>query len=68
MSLITWSDEFSVNIKEIDNQHRQLIEMVNQLQRAMKEGKGAAALNDILQRLIDYTDYHFSTEERMMEA
>jgi len=68
MSLLTWSDEFSVNIKEIDNQHRQMFEMVNQLQRAMKEGKGANVLNDILQRLIDYTDYHFSTEERLMEA
>lgn len=68
MSLITWSDDFSVNIKEIDNQHRQLIELINQLQRAMREGKGANVLNDILQRLIDYTDYHFSTEERLMEA
>lgn len=68
MSLITWSEEFSVNIKEVDNQHRQLIEIINQLQRAMKEGKSASVLNDILQRLIDYTDYHFSTEERLMEA
>ncbi len=68
MTLITWMDEFSVNIKEIDNQHRQLVEMINQLHRAMREGKSAQVINDILNRLIDYTEFHFATEERLMEA
>ncbi|PWH17777.1 MAG: hemerythrin [Anaerolineae bacterium] len=61
-------DDFSVNIKEIDNQHRQLIEIVNQLHRAMREGKSSQMINDIINRLIDYTQYHFETEERLMEA
>jgi hemerythrin-like metal-binding protein len=68
MTLITWMDDFSVNIKEIDNQHRQLIEIVNQLHRAMREGKSSQMINDIINRLIDYTQYHFETEERLMEA
>lgn len=68
MSFLTWSDEYSVNIKEIDNQHRKLIEIINQLHEAMTEGKGGSVLDDTLQRLLDYTDYHFSAEERLMEA
>jgi hemerythrin len=68
MSLITWSDEYSVNIKEIDNQHRQLVEMLNELHRSMRAGQSGQVLGNLLQRLIDYTEYHFSTEEKIMEA
>jgi len=34
----------------------------------MREGKSSQMINDIINRLIDYTQYHFETEERLMEA
>jgi len=68
MSLITWSDEYSVNIKEIDKQHRQLVEIINQLHRAMRDGSSRQIMKDTLTRLIDYTDSHFTTEEDLMSA
>lgn len=66
MALFVWDDKFSVNVKEIDEQHKRLIGMINELHDGMKSGSGKTALAPVLKRLIDYTMYHFSTEERYM--
>lgn len=63
MALIEWNDDYSVNVKEIDQQHQKLIGMINDLHDAMSEGKGKTVLSDILNRMIQYTKEHFSTEE-----
>ena len=63
MALIVWNDSFSVGIKQIDDQHRKLLGLVNSLFDAMKEGKGKDIMGDILTDLITYTVFHFSTEE-----
>lgn len=65
MSLIEWKDSLSVKIMDIDNQHRELIRILNELHEAMKTGKAKNVLNDILNRLIGYTKSHFKTEERL---
>lgn len=67
MPLMTWSDDYSVNIKAIDEQHRQLVNMVNDLHHSMLAGRSIDTLHDILKRLIEYTSVHFSTEEKLME-
>ena len=67
MNLIHWNDDLSVNIKEIDEQHRTLIDMINSLHSAMGSGKGKKTMGKVLGRLVDYTKSHFVTEERLME-
>ncbi len=67
MPLIAWDDSISLNISEIDNQHKQLVKILNELFDAMKDARGFEVLDDILKRLIDYTEYHFSTEERYFD-
>lgn len=67
MALLSWNDAYSVNIREIDDQHKKLIDMINKLHDAMKVGKGAEVLGDILKSLIDYTGSHFATEEKYMK-
>ncbi len=64
--LFQWSQKYSVNVKEIDQQHIRLFDLINDLHDAMKVGKSQRVMADILQGLIDYTDYHFSTEEKYM--
>lgn len=66
MALLTWSDKYSVNVKEIDDQHKKLISLLNELHTAMSAGKGKDILSGVLKNLIDYTAYHFSTEEKYM--
>ena len=67
MGLFAWKEEYSVNVKEIDHQHRQLVDMVNELYDAMSQKKGKEVLGTILAKLINYTGTHFSFEEKLLE-
>jgi hemerythrin len=63
MDLIKWDDSLSVNVAKIDQQHQDLILMINDLHGAMKQGKGKDVLGKIVNGLINYTATHFKTEE-----
>ncbi len=63
MALFEWNNELSVNVAEIDGQHKQLIGMINNLNEAMKQGKGKDALEKTLTDLFSYAQKHFATEE-----
>lgn len=60
-----WNNNLSVQIKQIDDQHKKLVGMVNELHRAMKSKKSNAVMGGILDRLIEYTATHFATEEKL---
>lgn len=66
MAIITWSSTLSVNIKQFDEQHRKLVDMVNGLHDAMKQGRGSEVLGPLLDKLVAYTVTHFADEERLM--
>lgn len=66
MTLITWSDSYSVNSPEMDAQHKKLVAMINDLHDAMKDGHGKEALGRTLDGLIDYAGIHFADEEKLM--
>ncbi len=68
MALLTWSDKFSVNVKQFDDQHKKLIDIVNRLHDAMKVGKGKEVLGEVLNALITYTQTHFAAEEKLMKG
>ncbi len=63
MAFIAWTDELSVDIGEIDEQHKKLINMINDLSYAMSKGKGRDVIEAILVGLRDYTVEHFAHEE-----
>jgi len=63
MALIKWDDSLSVNVGEIDQQHKKIIASINELNDAMKSGKGNDAVGAIINNLIKYTVTHFKTEE-----
>ncbi|MGE0087100.1 MAG: bacteriohemerythrin [Desulfococcaceae bacterium] len=67
MIYFRWNDKYSIGIEEIDAQHRQLVQMVNELYEAMYAGQGREALGKVLSSLILYTQTHFQTEERFMK-
>jgi hemerythrin len=67
MALITWKDQYSVNIKAIDAQHKKLVELINQIHDATKAARGKDVLEKILFELVTYTKVHFSAEEQLMK-
>ena len=61
------NDSFSVNIVRIDQEHKKLFEMINDLTDAMKAGQGKDVLGGILDGLLSYTASHFQTEENYFQ-
>jgi len=64
--LFVWDDSFSVNLKDIDKQHLVLVDIINDLHRAMLTGQANDKLGDIFKGLLDYTNTHFRFEEDLM--
>jgi len=62
-----WSPEYSVNIKTIDDQHRELVNILNRLFVAVSRREGDKAIAGILDALVSYTETHFALEERLMQ-
>ncbi len=68
MAFIDWNENLSVQIKELDDQHKKLIALINELNEAMRVGKGKDIMAKILASLVDYTKYHFGAEEKLMQT
>jgi hemerythrin-like metal-binding protein len=66
MSLITWNDQLTVGIEEIDQQHHKLVQLINGLHNHMLAGDASEIMNKVLDRVIEYTGFHFGTEEQLM--
>jgi hemerythrin len=62
-----WNESLSVNVAEIDLQHKKLIDMINELNNGMKVGKGQEVLGKIVGELVSYSVTHFQTEERYFD-
>jgi len=66
VTIIQWTEAMSVGVEDLDNDHRVLIDLMNQL-------AGADARHDrinleaVLDELVDYTVFHFEKEEQYME-
>jgi hemerythrin len=67
MAFINWNESYSVHIKQLDEQHKKLFQIVNALYDAMKNGKGNDVLAGVFDELINYTKLHFSTEENLLK-
>jgi hemerythrin len=64
--MIAWSDEFSVDIQEIDEQHKCLVGLINKLYEALARKDSADVIEQVFDELIRYTRVHFSVEECLM--
>jgi len=67
MALFTWSDKYSVGVKDMDNQHKVLVDILNELYEAMQTNQSKEILGKTITKLVSYTKTHFANEERYME-
>jgi hemerythrin-like metal-binding protein len=65
MTLVEWNEKMSVGVSIIDDEHKQLLGMLNQLYDAMQAKQSSDALAKVVDGLIAYTVYHFKHEEAL---
>jgi len=65
--LISWHDSFTVNNIVIDNQHKRLIEIINNFYEIVSTSQDKNEIARIFEELKRYTNYHFKAEEHMLE-
>ncbi len=68
MPYFQWSDSLLMGIKAIDDQHRQLVDMVNSLHDAVEASGQHCPAPDLVARLKAYAAEHFHVEEGYMQA
>ncbi|MEJ2373051.1 MAG: bacteriohemerythrin, partial [Sulfurimonas sp.] len=61
--IFPWNEQFETGLKKVDEQHQKLVQILNKLAANQANLANEEALNKIFEELIDYTDYHFKTEE-----
>jgi len=64
---VKWNDSYSVGIESIDNDHKKLLGLINQLQTASHYSTDENMVDEILNELVNYTKYHFDREEVMLK-
>ncbi len=65
--LISWTDDLSVGVGIIDEQHKGLVDLINELNAAMRQRRSDSVLVGVLERLKQYTVKHFATEEEFFD-
>lgn len=68
MTYFAWSEDYSVHLRVIDNDHKDLVNTVNTLHDAISGGAQRGQIGRIIGNLAKYVDEHFSREEALMET
>lgn len=66
MAIFAWNESYSVRVRQMDEQHEKLFEIINRLAEAMKSSKGDDVVRDTVEQLAVYTRTHFLQEEALM--
>ena len=65
---ITWSSALSVNVKEIDEQHKVFVGLLNEAYEVLRNPAIRDTLPELIERLVKYTKMHFGTEEKYFDT
>lgn len=65
--LVPWSDAYSVGVRIIDTDHKNLFEIINTLHAGILRGLSGRELGIAIAGLMRYVDEHFEREENLMK-
>ena len=65
--MLQWKTEYNTGVALMDQQHRRLVELINQLFQCMKDGGDRMLLASVVDELVNYTVTHFRAEEDVMK-
>lgn len=66
MAYFEWANDLVIDHGPIDEDHKKLVQLVNDLHTATTDGSGQAIVGGVLKALVDYTHYHLNREENLM--
>ena len=66
-TFIAWKEWYSVGNDELDHHHQTLFSMVNELYAAIQDNTAPEVVGGMLDRMFEYTEWHFACEEERME-
>ena len=66
MPLIVWTDQMSVGVKLLDNDHKKLVLLINQLHDGLMTGRAKLELEGVFEDLVSYTRVHHAQEEHLL--
>lgn len=64
---VEWTKTLETGVPFVDADHKVLINLLNQVDDCIHQNEETAVLGSVLDALVEYTDYHFRREEKMME-
>jgi hemerythrin-like metal-binding protein len=67
MTLFEWTADLELKIPQIDDQHKELVKLINSLYESIQEGHASETVDITLNRLLQYVEVHFETEELAMQ-
>ncbi len=66
MALIKWKQEFSIGVADVDHEHRELIELINELYAHLQQRDSTVSVADFLGEIYAKISAHFALEEKIM--
>lgn len=67
MAFIVWDEMYATGIDSIDDQHKHLISLLNRMFEALLQKRGKEEVSYVIEEMHRYAEYHFHTEESLME-
>lgn len=66
MTLIAWRPEFETGIADVDHEHRELVDLINELHAALEAGASKDEVAKFLGEVFARISAHFALEETIM--
>jgi len=64
---IQWSEQYSVGVKILDEQHKNILRLLNRIQAHADAPSDSEEISELLTQMTNYANEHFRTEEDLMQ-
>jgi len=65
MAFFDWKEEYTVGIAAIDDQHKKILDLINELFESFRDSREDLIIDEVLDDLLEYANYHFGLEETL---
>lgn len=68
MALIEWTEDLTLKIDIIDEQHRKLVDMINEFYFELNKKGNKKLVSELITKMTNYAQLHFKTEEELFSS